>query len=139
MKFEDLRIGMFEEVGKTITEADIVNYAGLSLDINPIHLNNEYAKNSIFKERIAHGMLTSGLISAVLGTKLPGEGSIYLSQTLKFISPVKIGDTITAKAEIIDINPEKKIITIKTTCINQNKNIVIDGEAKVLKKYKILI
>ena len=134
MKFEDLRIGMFEEGGKTITEADIVNYAGLSLDINPIHLNNEYAKNSIFKERIAHGMLTSGLISAVLGTKLPGEGSIYLSQTLKFISPVKIGDTITAKAEIIDINPEKKIITIKTTCINQNKNIVIDGEAKVLKK-----
>ena len=134
MKFEDLRIGMFEEVGKTITEADIVNYAGLSLDINPIHLNNEYAKNSIFKERIVHGMLTSGLISAVLGTKLPGEGSIYLSQTLKFISPVKIGDTITAKAEIIDINPEKKIITIKTTCINQNKNIVIDGEAKVFKK-----
>ena len=125
MKFEDLRIGMFEEVGKTITEADVVNYAGLSLDINPIHLNNEYAKNSIFKERIVHGMLTSGLISAVLGTKLPGEGSIYLSQTLKFISPVKIGDTITAKAEIIDINPEKKIITIKTTCINQNKNIVI--------------
>ena len=134
MKFEDFRIGMFEEVGKTITEADVVNYAGLSLDINPIHLNNEYAKNSIFKERIVHGMLTSGLISAVLGTKLPGEGSIYLSQTLKFISPVKIGDTITAKAEIIDINPEKKIITIKTTCINQNKNIVIDGEAKVLKK-----
>ena len=134
MKFEDLRIGMFEEVGKTITEADVVNYAGLSLDINPIHLNNEYAKNSIFKERIVHGMLTSGLISAVLGTKLPGEGSIYLSQTLKFISPVKIGDTITAKAEIIDINPEKKIITIKTTGINQNKNIVIDGEAKVLKK-----
>ena len=134
MKFEDLRIGMFEEVGKTITEADVVNYAGLSLDINPIHLNNEYAKNSIFKERIVHGMLTSGLISAVLGTKLPGEGSIYLSQTLKFISPVKIGDTITAKAEIIDINPEKKIITVKTTCINQNKSIVIDGEAKVLKK-----
>ena len=134
MKCEDLRIGMFEEVGKTITEADVVNYAGLSLDINPIHLNNEYAKNSIFKERIVHGMLTSGLISAVLGSKLPGEGSIYLSQTLKFISPVKIGDTITAKAEIIDINPEKKIITIKTTCINQNKNIVIDGEAKVLKK-----
>ncbi|WP_339120353.1 MaoC family dehydratase [Fusobacterium nucleatum] len=134
MKFEDLRIGMFEEVGKTITEADVVNYAGLSLDINPIHLNNEYAKNSIFKERIVHGMLTSGLISAVLGTKLPGEGSIYLSQTLKFISPVKIGDTITAKAEIIDINPEKKIITIKTSCINQNKSIVIDGEAKVLKK-----
>lgn len=113
MKFEDLRIGMFEEVGKTITEADVVNYAGLSLDINPIHLNNEYAKNSIFKERIVHGMLTSGLISAVLGTKLPGEGSIYLSQTLKFISPVKIGDTITAKAEIIDINPEKKLLLLK--------------------------
>lgn len=135
MKFEDLKIGMFEEVGKTITEADVVNYAGLSLDINPIHLNNEYAKNSIFKERIAHGMLTSGLISAVLGTKLPGEGSIYLSQTLKFVAPVKIGDTVTAKAEIIDINSEKRIITLKTTCINQDKNIVVDGEAKILKKF----
>lgn len=134
MKFEDLKIGMFEEVGKTITEADVVNYAGLSLDINPIHLNNEYAKNSIFKERIVHGMLTSGLISAVLGTKLPGEGSIYLSQSLKFISPVKMGDTITAKAEIIDINPEKKIITLRTTCTNQDKSIVVDGEAKILKK-----
>lgn len=134
MKFEDLKIGMFEEVGKTITETDVVNYAGLSLDINPIHLNNEYAKNSIFKERIAHGMLTSGLISAVLGTKLPGEGSIYLSQTLKFVPPVKIGDTVTAKAEITDINYEKRIITLKTTCMNQNKNIVVDGEAKILKK-----
>lgn len=134
MKFEDLKIGMFEEVGKTITETDVVNYAGLSLDINPIHLNNEYAKNSIFKERIAHGMLTSGLISAVLGTKLPGEGSIYLSQTLKFVAPVKIGDTVTAKAEITDINYEKRIITLKTTCMNQNKNIVVDGEAKILKK-----
>lgn len=135
MEFKDLKIGMFEEVGKTITEADVVNYAGLSLDINPIHLNNEYAKNSIFKERIAHGMLTSGLISAVLGTKLPGEGSIYLSQTLKFVAPVKIGDTVTAKAEIIDINSEKRIITLKTTCVNQDKNIVVDGEAKILKKF----
>lgn len=135
MEFKDLKIGMFEEVGKTITEADVVNYAGLSLDINPIHLNNEYAKKSIFKERIAHGMLTSGLISAVLGTKLPGEGSIYLSQTLKFVAPVKIGDTVTAKAEIIDINSEKRIVTLKTTCVNQDKNIVVDGEAKILKKF----
>lgn len=135
MEFKDLKIGMFEEVGKTITEADVVNYAGLSLDINPIHLNNEYAKKSIFKERIAHGMLTSGLISAVLGTKLPGEGSIYLSQTLKFVAPVKIGDTVTAKAEIIDINSEKRIVTLKTTCVNQDENIVVDGEAKILKKF----
>lgn len=134
MKFDDLEVGMFETVAKTITEADIMLYSGISLDINPIHLNNEYAKDTVFKGRIAHGMLTAGFISAVLGTKLPGEGSIYLSQNLNFLAPVKIGDTITARCEIIELIPDKKIVILKTICYNQENVTVLDGQAKILKK-----
>ena len=134
MEFEKLEIGMSECLGKTITEADILNFAGVSLDVNPLHLNEEYAKKTMFKGRIAHGIIGAGLISAVIGTKLPGEGTIYLSQNLKFIAPVKIGDTITAKVEIVELNQEKKKVGLKTTCTNQNGVPVIDGEAKVLKK-----
>ncbi|PGH19712.1 enoyl-CoA hydratase [Fusobacterium polymorphum] len=134
MEFEKLKIGMYECLGKTITETDIVNFAGISLDINPLHLNEEYAKTTIFKGRIAHGMIGAGLISAAIGTKLPGEGTIYLSQNLKFIAPVRIGDTITAKIEVVNLNQEKKQVELKTTCTNQDGVIVIDGEAKVLKK-----
>ena len=134
MEFEKLEIGMSECLGKTITEADILNFAGVSLDVNPLHLNEEYAKKTMFKGRIAQGIIGAGLISAVLGTKLPGEGTIYLSQNLKFIAPVKIGDTITAKVEIVELNQEKKKVGLKTTCTNQNGVLVIDGEAKVLKK-----
>ena len=134
MEFEKLEIGMSVCLGKTITEADILNFAGVSLDVNPLHLNEEYAKKTMFKGRIAHGIIGAGLISAVIGTKLPGEGTIYLSQNLKFIAPVKIGDTITAKVEIVELNQEKKKVGLKTTCTNQNGVLVIDGEAKVLKK-----
>ena len=134
MEFEKLEIGMSECLGKTITEADILNFAGVRLDVNPLHLNEEYAKKTMFKGRIAHGIIGAGLISAVIGTKLPGEGTIYLSQNLKFIAPVKIGDTITAKVEIVELNQEKKKVGLKTTCTNQNGVLVIDGEAKVLKK-----
>ena len=134
MEFEKLEIGMSECLGKTITEADILNFAGVSLDVNPLNLNEEYAKKTMFKGRIAHGIIGAGLISAVIGTKLPGEGTIYLSQNLKFIAPVKIGDTITAKVEIVELNQEKKKVGLKTTCTNQNGVLVIDGEAKVLKK-----
>ena len=134
MEFEKLEIGMSECLGKTITEADILNFAGVSLDVNPLHLNEEYAKKTMCKGRIAHGIIGAGLISAVIGTKLPGEGTIYLSQNLKFIAPVKIGDTITAKVEIVELNQEKKKVGLKTTCTNQNGVLVIDGEAKVLKK-----
>lgn len=134
MKFEDLKLGMSASVSKTITDADIMLYAGISLDINPVHLNEEYAKNTIFKGKVAHGMMTAGLISAVLGTKLPGEGSIYLSQNIKFTAPVKVGDTITAICEIISLDEFKKIVTLKTTCYNQEKITVLDGEAKILKK-----
>lgn len=134
MEFEKLEIGMSECLGKTITEADILNFAGVSLDVNPLHLNEEYAKTTMFKGRIAHGIIGAGLISAVIGTKLPGEGTIYLSQNLNFLSPVKIGDTITAKVEILELNQEKKKVVLKTTCTNQDGILVIDGEAKVLKK-----
>ena len=134
MEFERLKVGMSECVGKTISEADILSFAGVSLDVNPLHLNEEYAKTTIFKGRIAHGIIGAGLISAVIGTKLPGEGTIYLSQNLNFLSPVKIGDTITAKVEILELNQEKKKVVLKTTCTNQDGILVIDGEAKVLKK-----
>ena len=134
MEYEKLEIGMYDSLGKTVTESDVVIFAGTSLDVNPLHLNEKYAKTTMFKGRIAHGMIGAGLISAVLGTKLPGQGTIYLSQNLKFIAPVKIGDTITAKVEIVELNQEKKKVGLKTTCTNQNGVLVIDGEAKVLKK-----
>ena len=125
---------MYDSLGKTVTESDVVIFAGTSLDVNPLHLNEEYAKTTMFKGRIAHGMIGAGLISAVLGTKLPGQGTIYLSQNLKFIAPVKIGDTITAKVEIIELTDAKKMVKLRTTCVNQDGVLVIDGEAKVLKK-----
>lgn len=134
MEYEKLEIGMYDSLGKTVTESDVVIFAGTSLDVNPLHLNEEYAKTTMFKGRIAHGMIGAGLISAVLGTKLPGQGTIYLSQNLKFIAPVKIGDTITAKVEIIELTDPKKMVKLRTTCVNQDGVLVIDGEAKVLKK-----
>ncbi|AVQ32064.1 MaoC family dehydratase [Fusobacterium varium] len=133
MEFENLKIGMKESISKTITETDIILYSGISLDCNPVHLNKEYAEASRFKKRIAHGMLTAGLISAVLGTKLPGEGTIYLEQNLKFKQPVYLGDTITATCEIIDIIKEKRKVILSTICINQDEKIILTGEAKVMK------
>lgn len=134
MNFEDLKLGMKGSVSKTITESDVTIYSGISLDINPVHLNEEYAKKTMFKHRIAHGMLSAGLISAALGTKLPGEGTIYLGQDLKFRAPVYLGETITVEVEIIELIKEKNIVILKTTCTNQNGKIVVSGEAKVMKK-----
>ncbi|ADO83875.1 MaoC family dehydratase [Ilyobacter polytropus] len=134
MKYSELNLGMKSSVTKTITETDVILYSGISLDTNPAHLNEEYAKNTMFKKRIAHGMLTAGLISAVLGTKLPGEGSIYMGQELKFKAPVYMGDTITAEAEIIELIDEKNQILLKTTCTNQDGKVVIDGTARIMKK-----
>jgi 3-hydroxybutyryl-CoA dehydratase len=128
--FEDLAIGQTASLGKTITEADILLFAAVSTDTNPVHINAEVAKASIFGERIAHGMLSAGLISAVLGTRLPGPGSIYMSQTLRFRGPVKIGATVTATAEITALNTEKKRATLKTICTVDGE-IVIEGEALV--------
>ena len=134
MNFGDLKIGMKAQVTKTITEADVILYAGITLDINPAHLNEEHAKKTIFKHRIAHGMLTAGLVSAVLGTKLPGEGSIYMGQELMFTAPVQFGDTITATAEIIELIPEKNRVILSTVCTNQDGKEVLKGQAKIMKK-----
>ena len=124
-------VGRSASVAKTITEADILLFAAVSTDTNPVHLDAEAAKASPFGERIAHGMLSAGLISAVLGTKLPGPGTIYLGQTLKFRAPVRIGDTVTATAEVSAYDPGKRRATLRTTC-TVGGVVVIEGEATVL-------
>jgi 3-hydroxybutyryl-CoA dehydratase len=129
--FEDLQIGQTASMGKTITEADILLYSAISMDTNPLHLDAEAAAGSQFGERIAHGMLSAAVISAVLGTQLPGPGAIYVSQTLAFKGPVKPGDTVRAIVEITGLNPEKKRATLRTRCLVKEV-VVIDGEACVL-------
>ena len=129
---EEMKMGEKASFVKTVTEADVVNYAGVTGDFNPAHINEEYAKNTMFKGRIAHGMLGAGLISAVLGTKLPGPGAIYISQELKFTAPVRFNDTITAEVEVIEKNEEKNRVTMKTTCTNQEDKVVIDGKAVLM-------
>ena len=129
--FEDLAVGQTASTGKTITEADILMFAAVSTDTNPVHLDAEVAKQSQFGERVAHGMLSAGLISAVLGTRLPGPGTIYLGQSLRFRAPVKIGDTVTATVECIALDAEKKRATFKTVCTVAGKT-VIEGEALVM-------
>ncbi len=131
MTFEQLHLGQTASVGKTITEADILMFAAVSTDTNPVHLNAEVAAASQFGERIAHGMLSAGLISAVLGTQLPGHGTIYMGQTLRFRAPVKIGDTVTATVEVTALDPAKQRVTLKTTCTVGDR-VVIDGEATVM-------
>jgi 3-hydroxybutyryl-CoA dehydratase len=118
-----------------VTDADIALFAGATGDTNPYHFDEVYASKGRFKKRIAHGMLVTGYISTVLGTILPGPGTIYLSQSLKFTKPVYIGDTITAIAEVLKIKENKPIVTLKTNCINQNGETVVEGEAVVLVDY----
>jgi 3-hydroxybutyryl-CoA dehydratase len=128
---EDLAVGMTASFGKTITDADIVLYAGVTGDANPVHLNEEYAKGTMFQGRIAHGMLTAGFISAVLGTRLPGPGSIYLTQSLKFKAPVRTGDTVNARVTITDIVLDRRRVTLKTVC-SVGETVVLEGEAVVM-------
>ncbi len=132
MKFTELAVGQFAEHTKTVTETDVVMYAGITGDFNPMHVNQAYAEQTRFGGRLAHGMLTAGLISAVLGTRLPGEGSIYMSQSLRFMRPVRIGDTITARIEVIELLPDKQRVRLATSCRNQNQEKVLDGEALVM-------
>lgn len=134
MNFNEFQIGMKEEISKTITNDDIQKFAEVSLDFNPIHMDEEAGKNSIFGQRIAHGMISAGVISAVLGTKLPGEGAIYMGQELKFLAPVFIGDTITAICEIEELITEKNRVILKTTVVNQDGKEVVSGKATLLKK-----
>lgn len=127
----ELKIGDTAEFAKTISEFDIYMFAGITGDFNPVHVNEDFAKQTFFKTRIAHGILTAGLISTVIGTKLPGTGCIYVKQDLNFLAPVRIGDTITARVEIVEILDKKNRIRLKTTCFNQNDTRVLDGEAVV--------
>jgi len=127
----ELKMGDFEEFAKTISEADIYAFAGITGDLNPAHINEDYAKDTFFKGRIAHGMLLAGFISTVIGMKLPGPGTIYVKQELAFKGPAKIGDTVTARAEVIEINTEKNRVRLKTTCVNQNDKLLVDGEALI--------
>ncbi|ACV28167.1 (R)-specific enoyl-CoA hydratase [Anaerococcus prevotii] len=129
---DEVEVGQSASFTKTVTEADAYNYAGVSGDFNPAHINEEYAKNTFFKTRIAHGMISAGFISAVLGTKLPGPGTIYLGQDLKFLKPVRFGDTITATCTVEEIIKEKNRLTLRTVCTNQDGEVVIDGKALVL-------
>jgi len=127
----ELRLGDLAEFAKTVSESDIYLYAGVTGDFNPAHVNEVYAEKTFFKTRIAHGMLVAGFISAILANKLPGPGTIYLRQELNFLAPVRIGDTITARAEVVQIISEKNRVRLKTTCFNQEGIQVLDGEAVV--------
>lgn len=126
------QLGQQASFTKTVTEADLTTFAGLIGDFNPLHVNAEYARKSRFGQRVAHGMFTAGLISAVLGNKLPGPGAIYLSQQIEFLAPVFIGDTITATVEVSAWRPEKRIITLKTDAYNQTEKQVVTGKAVLL-------
>src|SRR3954451_8898847 len=135
LTYEEIQIGDTADFSKTISEFDIYQFAGITGDFNPMHINEEFADTTIFKDRIAHGLLTGSFISTVLGMKLPGPNSIYLSQSFRFIAPVKVGDTIRATVEVIEKQDDNKFIKLKTQVWNQRKEIVVDGEALVMKKY----
>ena len=128
---EDLKVGMTALYAKTVTEADIVMFAGISGDINPVHLNHEFASETMFEGRIAHGMLSASFISTVIGTKLPGPGVIYLSQNLKFKAPVRAGDTVQARTTITEIMPDKRRVAMRTICTVADK-VVIEGDALIM-------
>lgn len=134
LSYSNIKVGDQASFAKTISESDIYQFAGITGDFNPLHVDNEFAKNSFFKERIAHGILTAGFISSVIGMKLPGKNTIYLSQNLKFIAPVKIGDTIKAEVTVLEKIDKKKILVLQTRVKNQHGETVVDGEATVMKK-----
>ena len=127
-----LQVGQFAEFSKTVTETDVVLFAGITGDFNPAHVNEVEAAKSRFGGRIAHGLLSAGFISACIAMKLPGPGTIYLSQSLRFTRPVKIGDTVTARVEVLEWNEAKRRARLATTCRNQEDQTVLDGEALVM-------
>ena len=128
------KVGDSAEITKTIEQSDIDAFASVTGDRNPVHVDEEFAKTTRFGKRIAHGMLTASLISAVLANKLPGEGSVYLGQTLQFVAPVFPGDEITARVTVKEIREDKPIVKLETVCMNQRGEVVIRGEATVLKR-----
>jgi len=128
---EDLKPGMSASFAKTVTDADIVLFAGVSGDVNAVHLNDDFAKTTMFGGRIAHGMLSAGFISAALANKLPGPGTVYLGQTLRFKAPVRPGDTVTATVTVKEVVVEKKRAVLETVCTVAGK-VVVEGEATML-------
>ena len=128
---EDLAPGMTALYAKTVTDADVVLFAGISGDVNPVHLNQEFADRTMFRGRIAHGMLTASFISTVIGTKLPGPGCIYVSQNLKFKAPVRVGDTVNARVTVSSVDDARGRIAVETTCTVGN-TVVIAGEAVLM-------
>ena len=124
---DEIKIGDSAQISNTVTETVINDFAKATGDFNPIHLDQTYAEKTYFKERIAHGVLSIGYISSVFGNLFPGPGSIYLSQEVKFLAPVRVGDIITAKVEVIELIPEKNRVKFKTTCTNQKGEVVVDG------------
>jgi len=130
--FSEFKVGDKAWARRTITEADLINFAGVSGDFNPIHTDEEFAKDTIFKGRIAHGAFTASFISNVLGNQLPGPGGIYVRQDLKFLAPVRVGDTITTRVKIIEMVAEKKRLILSTVCTNQEDKDVLVGEAELM-------
>jgi 3-hydroxybutyryl-CoA dehydratase len=128
---EDLAVGMMRYVQKVVTDEDIEMFAQVSTDRNPVHLDESYAQDTIFGGRIAHGMLTAGLVSAVIGEQLPGHGTVYLGQSLKFLAPVRPGDLVRAEVEVTAIDYAKRRVTLATRCLVDGKNVLM-GEATVL-------
>ena len=126
------KVGDTAKITKTIEQADVDAFAAVTGDHNPVHVDEEFAKTTRFGRRLAHGMLTASLISSVLANKLPGEGSVYLGQTLKFVAPVFPGDEITARVTVKEIREDKPILKLETICVNQRDELVIRGEATVL-------
>jgi 3-hydroxybutyryl-CoA dehydratase len=128
---EDLSVGMTATFAKTVTDADIVLIAGVSGDNNPVHVNEDYARKTIFKGRIAHGMLSVCFISTAIGTRLPGPGAIYVSQSLRFKAPVRVGDTVTARVTVKELMPEKNRVVLTTVC-TVGETVVVEGEALMM-------
>ncbi|WP_147693337.1 MaoC family dehydratase [Vogesella mureinivorans] len=130
MNIEDINIGMSASYSQTITDADVKSFAGISGDNNPVHMSDEYAESSRFKKRIAHGLLSASFFSAIFGTKLPGEGCVYVGQNLKFHKPVYLGDTVTAKVTVTSVDVEKNRVFFLTECFVA-ESAVISGEAEI--------
>jgi acyl dehydratase len=131
MRYDDLTVGQSAEYSKVVSDEDVKLFAKITGDFNPVHIDEEAAAKTRFGGRIAHGMLSGGLVSAAIANKLPGEGSIYLSQTMRFTAPVRIGDTVTVSLTVLELLSKKRV-RLATVCRNQNGETVLDGEATIL-------
>lgn len=134
VKYSDLKIGDTASMTKTVSEFDVYGFAGITGDFNPVHIDKVFAESTMFKGRIAHGMIAAGFISAVLGTTLPGKNTIYMKQDLSFLAPVRIGDTVTATVTVIEKIEAKNRAVLKTQVTNQDGVLVVDGQATIMKK-----